>query len=228
MSNIRNRVRADIMAYNMGIPKISSDIPPGTNILISGDLFSGKDVFSKKFVTEGLSDGEACIYISTNESAEKILDDLTGLNLENLSIIDCVSSRFGATVELPFSEQIRYVESPVDLTMMMVATNEFMDLYTNNRNIRKIRIVLDSISTLLMYSSLRTIFKFLHVLTTRVKTVGAVCLVLMEEGAHDEIEIKTIQQLMHGLISLNGGDLTIKGFTNLQMKYKIEDGDIII
>ncbi|MDI6643487.1 MAG: RAD55 family ATPase [Methanobacteriaceae archaeon] len=216
------------MSYNMGIRKISEVIPDGTNILISGDLFSGKDLFSKKFIMEGLKNGEACIYISTNESAEKILDDLTGSKLENFSIIDCVSSRFGATVELPFSEQIRYVESPVDLTMMMVATNEFMDLYKNQRDIGKIRIVLDSISTLLMYSSLRTIFKFLHVLTTRVKAEGAVSLILMEEGAHDEIEIKTIQQLMHGIISLNGQELTIKGFTNLKVHYKIENGEILI
>ncbi|MGC9516275.1 MAG: RAD55 family ATPase [Methanomicrobiales archaeon] len=216
------------MVYSLGFPAITSKIPPGTNILLSGDLFSGKDIFSKKFITEGLEDGEACIYISTNESAEKILDDLQGSKLENFSIIDCVSSRFGATVELPFSEQIRYVESPVDLTMMMVATNEFLDLYNKQKNIKKIRIVLDSISTLLMYSSLRTIFKFLHVLTTRVKTSGAICMVLMEEGAHDEIEVKTIQQLMHGLINLNGNELKIKGFTNLEMKYSIKNGDIII
>lgn len=221
-------MRVALMSYNIGIKNISEEIPEGTNILISGDLFSGKDIFSKKFIMEGLAEGEACIYISTNESAEKILDDLAGSKLENFSIIDSVSSRFGATVELPFSEQIRYVESPVDLTMMMVATNEFMDLYTNQRNIRKIRIVLDSISTLLMYSSLRTIFKFLHVLTTRIKAAGAVSLVLMEEGAHDEIEIKTIQQLMHGIITLNGRELTIKGFTNLRVQYKLENGEIII
>jgi len=221
-------MRVALMSYNIGIKNISEEIPDGTNILISGDLFSGKDIFSKQFIMEGLAEGEACIYISTNESAEKILDDLAGSKLENFSIIDSVSSRFGATVELPFSEQIRYVESPVDLTMMMVATNEFMDLYTNQRNIRKIRIVLDSISTLLMYSSLRTIFKFLHVLTTRIKAAGAVSLVLMEEGAHDEIEIKTIQQLMHGIITLNGRELTIKGFTNLRVQYKLENGEIII
>lgn len=221
-------MRVAVMSYNIGIRKISDEIPDGTNILITGDLFSGKDLFSKKFIMEGLANGEACIYISTNESAEKILDDLKGSKLENFSIIDSVSSRFGATVELPFSEQIRYVESPVDLTMMMVATNEFIDLYKNQRNISKIRIVLDSISTLLMYSSLRTIFKFLHVLTTRVKAEGAVSLVLMEEGAHDEIEIKTIQQLMHGIITLNGQELTIKGFTNLKVKYKLENGEILI
>jgi len=221
-------MRVALMSYNIGIKNISEEIPDGTNVLISGDLFSGKDIFSKQFIMEGLDEGEACIYISTNESAEKILDDLAGSKLENFSIIDSVSSRFGATVELPFSEQIRYVESPVDLTMMMVATNEFMDLYTNQRNIRKIRIVLDSISTLLMYSSLRTIFKFLHVLTTRIKAAGAVSLVLMEEGAHDEIEIKTIQQLMHGIITLNGRELTIKGFTNLRVQYKLENGEIII
>ncbi|MBM4241232.1 MAG: hypothetical protein FJ150_06175 [Euryarchaeota archaeon] len=216
------------MVYKIGISEIDLEAPPGTSILLSGDLFSGKDVFSRQFVVEGLNTGEACIIISTNEAVEKILDDLGNAELQNLSIIDCISSRFGATVELPFSDQIRYVESPVDLSMMMVATNEFLELYSRHKNIKNVRIVLDSLSTLLMYSDLRTIFRFLHVLTTRVKAVGGVCLIVMEEGAHDEIEEKALQQLTQAIIKMIEGKIQIKGFKNTQFDYEIQDGQIVV
>lgn len=215
------------MTYSLGIP-ITDEVPSGTSMLVLGDLFSGKDIFSKQFIVEGLNKGEACIFISTNETVEKILNDLEGVELENLSLIDCISSRFGATVELPFSEQIRYVESPVDLTMIMVATTEFLDFFKRHKNIKKIRIVLDSISTLLMYSNLRTIFRFLHALTARIKSADGIFLIMMEEGAHDEIEIKTIQQLTQSVIKMSEGNMKIKGFTNVQFKYEVHENQILV
>ena len=208
------------MDYSLGVEGLMWGIPPGTNMLLSGDLFSGKDLLSRDFLREGLSNDEACILISTNETAE----NLEGTKLDNLCIIDSVSSRFGATVEHPFFEQIRYIESPMDLTMIMVALNDFIDLLHQHKNIKRIRIVLDSVSTLLMYSNLRTVFKFLHVLTTRIRSVGGICMMLMEERAHDDIEIRTVQQLAQGLIMMENNTIQIKGFKNAQVNYElIED-----
>lgn len=215
------------MTYSIGIKNITQEIPPGTNVLVLGDLFSGKEILYRQFLVEGLREDEACILISTNETAERILSNLEGINLENLAIIDCVSSRFGTTVELPFSGHIRYVESPVDLTMMMVAATEFLEFFSQ-KNIKKIRLIIDSISTLLMYSDIKTIFRFLHVLTTRVKAVGGVCLLVMEEGAHDVIEINTIQQLTQAVIKMSDGIIQIKGFTNIQFDYEIQNDQIVV
>jgi KaiC/GvpD/RAD55 family RecA-like ATPase len=171
-----------------------------TNIVLSGDLFSGRDIMSHFFIKAGLQNDEACILVSTNDTAEKIVENLEGIKLDNFSIIDCVSSRFGATIELPFFEQIRYIENPMDLTMIMVALNEFMDLFILHKNIKRVRVVIDSVSTLLMYSNLRTVFKFLYVLTTLVKSTEGLCVLLKEELAHDDIEVRTIQQLAQALI----------------------------
>jgi KaiC/GvpD/RAD55 family RecA-like ATPase len=216
------------MDYSMGITNLPWEIPPSTNIILSGDLFSGKDIMSRFFIKEGLKNDEACILVSTNDTAEKIVENLEGFKLDNFSIIDCVSSRFGATIELPFFEQIRYIENPMDLTMIMVALNEFMDLFILHKNIKRIRVVIDSVSTLLMYSNLRTVFKFLHVLTTRVKSFGGVCVLLMEEMAHDDIEVRTIQQLSQGLIRMTNNIIQIKGFMNAQLAYELQEDQILL
>ncbi len=216
------------MDYSLGITDLPWKIPPSTNIVLSGDIFSGKDVLSRFFIKEGLNNDEACILVSTNDTAEKIVENLDGVRLDNLGIIDCVSSRFGAKIELPFLEQIRYIENPMDLTMIMVALTEFMDLFILHKNIKRVRVVIDSVSTLLMYSNLRTVFKFLHVLTTRVRSSGGVCVFLMEEFAHDDIEVRTIQQLAQGLIKMADNKIIIKGFMNEQMDYELQDDQILI
>lgn len=216
------------MSYTFGIPEISPEIPPGTNILIIGDLFSGKDIFSKKFVIDGLNNNEACIFISTNETVDKILTDLKDSPLDNLGIINCISIQSGVSVEIPFQDQIYYVDSPADLTMIMAAINELLDLFRITKKINKIRIILDSTSTLLMYSNLRTIFKFLHVLTNTIKSTDAISLIVMEEGAHEKIEIKAIQQLTQSIIKMEEGKIQIKGLTNLQFEYKIQNNHIIL
>lgn len=218
----------DQMDYSIGISNLKWLIPSGTNIILSGDLFSGKDLFYKYFIEKGLKEGEACILVSTNDTAQKILENFDGIKMDNLCIIDCVSSRFGATVEMPFFEQIRYIESPMDLTMIMVALNEFIDNISREKNIKKLRIVFDSVSTLLMYSNLRTVFKFLHVVSTRVKSGGGVCLLLIEEQAHDDMEIKTIQQISQGIINMDSNEIIIRGFKTDRVRYEIVNQHIQI
>ncbi|GAB6056183.1 hypothetical protein JCM15415_14990 [Methanobacterium movens] len=216
------------MDYSIGISNLKWLIPSGTNIILSGDLFSGKDLFYKYFIEKGLEEGEACILVSTNETAQKILENFDGIKMDNLCIIDCVSSRFGATVEMPFFEQIRYIESPMDLTMIMVALNEFIDNVSREKNIKKLRIVFDSVSTLLMYSNLRTVFKFLHVVSTRVRSGGGVSLLLIEEQAHDDMEIKTIQQISQGIINMDSNEIIIRGFKTDRVRYEIVNQHIQI
>lgn len=218
----------DQMDYSIGISNLKWLIPSGTNIILSGDLFSGKDLFYKYFIEKGLEEGEACILVSTNETAQKILENFDGIKMDNFCIIDCVSSRFGATVEMPFFEQIRYIESPMDLTMIMVALNEFIDNVSREKNIKKLRIVFDSVSTLLMYSNLRTVFKFLHVVSTRVRSGGGVCLLLIEEQAHDDMEIKTIQQISQGIINMDSNEIIIRGFKTDRVRYEIVNQHIQI
>lgn len=216
------------MSYKLGIPKIRAEVPSGTSMLLLGDLFSGKDIFSKQFVSEGLKNGEACILISTNETVGKVLDDLGDVELENLCIINCIPNRFRTSNHTPTPKQVRYADSPADLTMIMTFTMEFLDLFSVNKEIKNIRVILDSVSTLLMYSNLKTVFKFLHVFTNTLIANNCICLLTMEEGAHDEIEIKAIQQLNQAVIRMSDGKIQMKGFAQFESEYEVVDDEIIL
>jgi hypothetical protein len=57
-----------------------------------------------------------------------------------------------------------------------------------------------SLSTLLMYSDLQTVFRFLHVFTGRVQSVDGLGLFAIDDSAHDEQTMNTLKQLFDGIV----------------------------
>lgn len=215
------------MNYQFGNPDMELEVPPGTNLLLLGDLFSGKDILCKEFAREALNNGEACIFVSTNDPVEENLEAFKDCDLEFLGVINCISSRSDLAQDFPFADQIHFVDSPTELATIMAYINEFLDLFTG-KNVPGIRIVLDSVSTLLMYSNLKTIFKFLHVLTNNVKSINAVFLMTLEEGIHEKIEISSLQRLNQGFIMMSEGRLEFSGVSKKKFEYETQDNHIII
>lgn len=215
------------MNYKFGNPDLEIEVPPGANLMLLGDLFSGKDILSKEFIREGLKSGEACIFVSTNDPIQDTVEEFKDYDLEHLGMVNCISSRSDLDLDYPYIKQIRFVASPTELATIMAFINEFLDIFQNNE-VTKIRIVFDSVSTLLMYSNLKTLYKFLHVLTNTVKARDAVLLMTMEEGVHDKIEISSLQRLAQGLVTMAGGEIVFNGFSRKKFNYDIQDNQIII
>jgi len=215
------------MTYKFGIPQIETVIPPGANFLIMGDFFCGKHIFVKQFLIEGLVNGEACILLSTNEPAGNTLKDLDGVKLDNLGIVNCIPTKLGRDTQLVNPDQIFFIDSPIHLNEIMACFKRLFQFFSD-RGLDRIRIVLDSVSTLLMYSNLRTIYKFLHEITSMVKSTNAISLIVMEGGAHDPIEIKSITQLIQSIITMSDGTFEVKGLINIQKMYAIENNQLII
>lgn len=215
------------MSYNLGISNFEPQICPGTSILVFGNVFSGKDILYKQFIREGLRKDEICILISTNTTLNKIMEDFKESKLENFGIISCFTTRFEGDTKTPFPHNIRFVNNPSNLKIIIAQLDELLKLLKVDNTVN-IRIVLDSVSTLLMYSKLRNLFKFLHKLTITVKSTNALLLMFLEKDVHEEIEVKSIQQLTEGVIIMSGGKIQMKGFINELMDYEIQKGKIII
>jgi len=59
-----------------------------------------------------------------------------------------------------------------------------------------------SLSTLLMYSDLQTVFRFLHVFTGRIQSVNGLGLFSIDSTSHDEQAMNTLKQLFDGVITV--------------------------
>jgi hypothetical protein len=68
-----------------------------------------------------------------------------------------------------------------------------------------------SLSTLLMYSDLQTVFRFLHVFTGRIQSVDGLGLFCIDSSAHDDQTLNTLKQLFDGLIETSeDGEPTLR------------------
>jgi len=63
-----------------------------------------------------------------------------------------------------------------------------------------------SLSTLLMYSDLQTVFRFLHVFTGRIQSVNGLGLFSIDSTSHDEQAMNTLKQLFDGVITVPGDE----------------------
>lgn len=179
----------------------------GGSYLLAGPAMSGKYELMLDFVAEGVDHGDGILFVTTNESVGPILDDIesrVGPLPDQLRVVDCVAERQGAEGEYPPS-RVEYVSSPGDLTGIGIGVSEQLRRI-DQADVGRVRICFYSLSTLLMYAELETVFRFLHVLSGRVDSIGALGLFALDPTTHDESTVNTLKQLFDGVVEVRLDD----------------------
>ena len=147
----------------------------GTSVLVSGDASQARErVYDA--VAEGLADGEAAVFISTNESPRRILDAL------------------GDRIDIP-AERFAIVD----------VSGDGDDGEIDGVSVRAV------VSTLLMYADVQTVFRFLHVFTSRLDSAGLFGIFTLQPGMHDEQETNTIRTLFDSQATIEQEDIALRG-----------------
>ena len=190
--------------YTLGIKELDNRIEgirKGSNFMMIGPPMSGKEFVLNHIMYQGAAiNGNAVTTVTTRESGPQILEWFKerkmDLPLEKIGIIDCVSKTLGSAI--PDNENIKMASSPVDLTGIGVKISQFFDEFLKKKNIEKIQLHVNSVSAILMYSNIQTVFRFLHVFTGRIKSIGGLGIYMIESGMHDDQAIATLKQLFDG------------------------------
>ena len=195
--------------YDLADVDPDAEITAGSNLLVAGPPMTGKRRLALDILAEGTTGGDGAIIVTTKDSAEKVLEDyatrVPDLESYPVGVVDCVTQQRGGS-DVEDDERIKYASSPVDMTGIGIKLSEFLEVFYEQRGIRQNRILLHSISTLLMYSNLQTVFRFLHVFTGRVQSADALGLYVIDSTAHDDQTMNTLRQLFDGVISVDRGD----------------------
>jgi KaiC/GvpD/RAD55 family RecA-like ATPase len=143
--------------------------------------------------------------ITTRDSSDRVLTDIRSLlddpESATMGVVDCVTKHQGRSAM--DSDLVKYASSPLDMTGIGIKFSEFVEEFYTARGIQQNRVVLDSLSALLMYSDLQTVFRFMHVLTNRIEDADAVGLHVIESTAHDQESLNTLKQLFDGVVEVN-------------------------
>jgi KaiC/GvpD/RAD55 family RecA-like ATPase len=195
--------------YNLGLKELDDEIGgivSGANIMLIGPAMSGKNAVLNSIMSCGLQNGEAVVLVETRMPGEDALQKLNPPEPSFIGVVDCVARTLG--VNARDTSRIRHVSSPVDLTGVGVRVSQLMEDFDKVNN-GEARLCIDSVSTMLMYSNLQTVFRFLHVMAGRVSMQGDLGVYVVDEGMHDSQTIATLKQLFNAVLQVKvEGDCT--------------------
>jgi len=190
--------------YDLG-PELDVEVDPGTNILLSGPPLTGKRGLALDVLAEGTRGDEGAIIVTTKDNADRILEDYgkrIDVDGKPVAVVDCVTRQQGVN-DVRDDDRIKYASSPVDMTGIGIKLSELLQMFYQDRNIERNRVMLHSLSTLLMYSDLQTVFRFLHVFTGRIQSVNGLGLFAIDSTAHDDKTMNTLKQLFDGIVTVS-------------------------
>ena len=124
----------------------------------------------------------------TRLSVDEVLHDIRGFGIDYSQRVPLWFASSGS--------QIKYNIN--DLTGLSTSIKGILGQNSN----RRIRVVLDVISSLLMLNQPEIIYRFLAQLLEEVKTCDAVLLATLEEGMHGQAVMVSMQQLFDGVLEL--------------------------
>ncbi|WP_255196258.1 DUF7504 family protein [Halorarius litoreus] len=152
---------------------------PWTTALVVGPPLTGKGAFVVELLVAGLEEGEGAIVISTDESAADLRDRHPGL--------DCDAVRFiGASGTDSDDEHVSVVGSPADLTGIGMAFDDAVHDLTD-AGYDRIRVGIDSVTTLEVYTDAERVSRFVHVLSNRFATANCIGLFVVHgDGSETE------------------------------------------
>jgi KaiC/GvpD/RAD55 family RecA-like ATPase len=183
-----------------------SEVRSGTNLLVMGPPMTGKYDLLCDVLADGHRQGDAGLVVTTQHSAKRLREDVDDRLPDDvdpkLGVVDCVSQERGMGQEdHPLT---RYVSSPGDFTGIGMASSKLLEQFANQDY--QTRVALDSISQLLMYADVKTVFRFLHILTGRISAAEGLGFGTLDADAHDDQTVNTIRQLFDGLVETRTGE----------------------
>lgn len=97
-----------------------------------------------------------------------------------------------------FGPTIASVSSPADLTGIGIELGNFFEDWAVDDN--ELRLCFHTLTTFLQYADLRSVYRFLHVLTGRVRLAGGIGHYHLDPAAHDHRTVNTLLALFDAVV----------------------------
>lgn len=201
-------------------------VPKKSAILVIGPPRSEKVIFADQFVIDGLMKDESAVYLVTNNFPEDVVNNMLPFvdkRIMNMRLVDCYSIHAGVT---------KSDEKYVIRTSGPYALNEISIAITKALNDCKppIRVVFNSLSTLLLHNKIGQIEEFLEINIGKLKAKNSTILFVVEEGVHDEKVMSLLSSLTDATIKFNKEERSIrvtKVGEDKKIKYKLDKNKIV-
>ena len=204
---------------------LGGGLPKGSNILLIGPLGRGKSTFSRKFIAEGLSQGNKCLFVAVDDDPSLVRSELNKMTQaistqkEEDGSIRFVDAYTWTSGEKRTQEKYK-IEEVLNLDqlsgLIIQAGNDIGQSVQQKSGGRR---VIDSISSFFVNFELPAVQRFLsQVGHTALSFGGVTTLFIIEEGSISEQVVNNIKYLMDGVIEFKE-DLGKKKIRIASMKW---------
>ena len=190
-----------------------SELAELSNVLLSAPSLGGHsgDVCDSLLTRTAPSETNILVITFTATPQEWVDDwmDSVGVSPVRGGIVSI--GQADATVDDP-SWAVKTVENPSDLTGIGIELSELLSgMATAASADENLVVCFDSLTSLLQYADLQRAFRFMHVVTGRVKTVGGIGHYHLDPEAHDRQTLATLKGLFDAVIEVeDDGSWTIR------------------
>jgi hypothetical protein len=195
------------VSYRVDDLRTISSFDDGVSLLLTGPSTLTDEIVLDVVAPET---DERAVVITMTTGAETVVRELErrGATRDQIGIIDCTNA--DSNVE---GVPVRQLNSPGDLTGISLEFAKLLGQDNGNRSVRA-RVGVMSVSTALMYTELRTIFRFLHVFTARIRSGEMFGVFSLDPTMHDEKAHNTIRAVFdcEGSVDESGVSIAGTGF----------------
>ena len=175
-----------------GIPSLDKLLtgegyPDRSTVLVVGPPGIGKEALGYWFTQSGLEQGDFCLYV-TRLSVREVIQDEKGFGIDSTQKVPLWFASEGG--------QLKYHVN--DLAGFSFKIKEVL----KQNEGRRIRVVIDTLSSLLMLHPPETVYRLLTQLFADIKQYDAVVLATLEEGMHQPQVLPAMQQLFDGVVEM--------------------------
>lgn len=176
-----------------------TSLAPGTQVLGVSPPMLGLRRLMDRYVEQGLDDGEGCVIVTTTQDAASVVasieDRVDDEAFDRLGVIDATSQE-PAPSTLPC--RVESISSPADLTGIGIALSKLLESFVD-ADLEGYRVLVDSVSVLLVYSGFERVYQFLHTVTNQLDTIDGSSVWLLS-GDTDQAQIDRFVGLFDGVL----------------------------
>jgi len=187
---------------------LGGGLPKGSNILMIGAVGRGKSTFTRRFILEGLSKNESCLFVMVDDDPvmvrgefDRSIHGATPAQYEVKNILRFVDAFSWSSGQEKKNEKFK-IEGVLSLeqlsNLISLAGNEIGQSIHRKAGGRR---VIDSVSSFFVNFELPAVQRFLSQIGRTAHAFGGVTtLYTVEEGAVDEQGLNNIKYLMDGVL----------------------------
>lgn len=217
----------EITPARFGLPildaALGGGVPRGSVILLEDEIGVNADLVALHFLTEGLRGGETGYVLSTEHPYKYYVDNLRTLGVnaeilletERMVFIDAFTNPYGySDIRSEFKNVVNNLTQPRAISESIRRAL----LHTQTQNI-PCRGLIDSASAILLASeNVRTALSFVQNRIASNKEDGTVTIMTLHRDIHSDHDLRALEHLVDGVISITIGDDTYSTIKIVKMR----------